>query len=150
MNALDAAEESADKAESTIAWKLDALWQWRHDIDTKIRHVIDKAQELALKAVGREPRDYADNEQDLRNLLFEAVKVGAQHGGYHEAPKNGSNAWQRWMLTLCGGLALAGVIGGIAMFGQLSAIQANQANQSDKIQDLRSELSELRQSLRRP
>lgn len=149
MNALagNAPEDSADKAEHTLQWwKVDALWQWRQDI-TKL---IERTQDLVMKSIGRPPKDYADNEQDLHNLIFEAVRVGAQHGGYHEAPKNGSNAWQRWMLTLCGGLALAGVIGGIAMFGQLSAIQANQANQSDKIQDLRSELSELRQSLRRP
>lgn len=118
----------------------------------KAHEVIEttmKAVQSAMKhARGPDP-DYV-NDRDLKNLIYQAARAGAQFGGYHEAPKNGSNAWQRWMLTLCGGLALAGVIGGIAMFGQLSTIQANQANQSDKIQDLRSELSELRQSLRRP
>lgn len=118
----------------------------------KAQEVIDttmKAVQSALMhARGPDP-DYV-HERDLKSLIYEAAKAGAQFGGYHEAPRNGSNAWQRWMLSLCGGLALAGSVGGVLMFGKLSAIEVNQVNQSEKIQELRLQLNELREGLRHP
>lgn len=47
-----AGESLAETAKTT--WKIDALWAWRHDVDTKIRHVLDKAM-AAMGVRGPDP-----------------------------------------------------------------------------------------------
>lgn len=79
----------------------------------------------------RGAKDYADNERELRDMLFQAMKLGAS-GGYHEAPK-GEPAWTKWMVTVCGMLAVAGVGSAVGMYGKLSAIEANQISQQKQI-----------------
>lgn len=80
----------------------------------------------------RPAKDYEENERDLKDMLFQAMKLGAS-GGYHEAPKQGPDAWTKWLVTVCGMLAVAGVGSAIGMYGKLAAIEANQINQQKQI-----------------
>lgn len=107
---------------------------------TKLKFWID-GRLAALKGVieglmnteERGPRDYAENERELKNLIFEAARIGAQNGGYTESPKSGPDAWAKWMVTVCGMLAVAGIGSAVGMYGKLSAIEANQISQQKQI-----------------
>lgn len=69
-------------------------------------------------------------------------------------PSKSDSSWQRWMLGLCGGLAFAGCIGGVAMYGQLSAIKASQEAQTDSYSRMQNQIDHLtdvvQQLARRP
>jgi hypothetical protein len=75
------------------------------------------------------------------------VRLAIKYGG-HRSYNNGdgSSSWQKWMVTLCGGLALSGVIGGIAMYGKLSAIEANQVSQQRQLDQLAGTVATLRRA----
>lgn len=72
----------------------------------------------------RGPEDYEKNERDLQSLIFEAVKLGAQNGGYHEAPKGGDSSTKTVVLGV--GITLLGafIIGGWAVSNRVAALEA--------------------------
>lgn len=53
--------------------------------------LIAKTVERLRMANERGPEDFSDNERDIRDLIFEAVRFGAQQNGYREAPKGRGN-----------------------------------------------------------
>jgi hypothetical protein len=99
-----------------------------------VHSVADVVSALAGKVrtlADRGPKDYAESEFER------GVKAGVQYGGYHESPKNGgSSPWHKAILTIACGVALAGILGGVAMYGKLAAVEANQINQQKQLDNL--------------
>lgn len=47
-----------------------------------------------------------------------------------DPPQKDGRRWEGWMLTVCGGLGVAGIIGCVVMYGQVTRMSANQENQN--------------------
>jgi hypothetical protein len=129
--------------------------------DGRLARAIDAIEQLADRASGvfmanpntdRGPRDYPEDEDDVSRLMRiasrEAARAAVEIKYYSEGGGGGDKSWKNWMMTLCGGLALSGIAGGVLMYGKLSAIETSQINQADQIRDLRQEVIELRQVFR--
>lgn len=69
-------------------------------------------------------------DEDIDRLVRIAVRLGNR--SYNNG--DGSNTWTKWLVTLCGGLALMGIGGGVMMYGRLTAIEA-------KIESLQGQLT---------
>lgn len=104
-------------------WRLDGML---HRVVEVAGHALDKVRSLA----DRGPKDYAESEFER------GVRTGVRYGGYHEAPKNGGSSWTKAILTIACGVALAGILGGVAMYGKLAAVEANQVNQQKQLDNL--------------
>jgi hypothetical protein len=113
----------------------------------EVKEAATRALQSGLRSVGmgspdRGPADYdafADERRFYQRLLREGT--GSRNNG-----DGGSNTWQKWLVTLCGGLALMGVGGGIVMYGKLSAIEANQVSQQRQLDQLASTVATLRRA----
>lgn len=93
------------------------------------------------------PADFERDRRELRDLLAGAVREGARMArveikDYREGgggDGEGSSSWQKWMLTVLASLAVLAVAGGVAMFGEISALRAEmqglkeQVNRVEKI-----------------
>lgn len=77
-------------------------------------------------------------DEDIDRIVRMAIKYGRQ------PHFTNGDSWNKWMVTLCGGLALAGIVGGVLMFGKLSAIEANQINQQHQLDQMSSTVATLR------
>ena len=95
------------------------------------------------KERGPDPDSPLLGDEDVDRIVRLAIKYG---GHRHYSNGDGSSSWQKWMVTLCGGLALAGVIGGIAMYGKLAAIEANQVSQQRQLDQLAGTVATLRRA----
>lgn len=71
----------------------------------------------------RGPEDYEKNERDLQSLILEAVKVGARHGGYQEAPRPDSSL-KAVIIGCTITLLSAGAIGAWKLSNDSAAIRA--------------------------
>jgi len=117
----------------------------------EVKEAATRALQSGLRSVGmgspdRGPADYdafADERRFYQRLLREGT--GSRNNG-----DGGSNTWQKWLVTLCGGLALMGIGGGIAVYGKMSALEANQNAQTTQITRLQNQVDTLIQQLRRP
>lgn len=124
-------EPEAPKVTQTF---YDKVKEWFRS-DGRLMRALEGIEELLPKLrtlSERGPQDYESNERELRHLIFEAVRVGAQNGSYNEAPK-GDSQWTKWMVTVVGMLAVAGIGSAVGMYGKLSAIEANQISQQKQI-----------------
>lgn len=89
-------ELSAETAKAT--WKIDALWEWRHEVDTKIRYVLDKVMGFLHMKSERGPTDYLDEgdkivritRREIREMLRASVLI-AQNGKGGNGSINGAN-----------------------------------------------------------
>ncbi len=127
-------EPAHDQTVEVVAKK---LWT----LDGMVSAVLGKArQAMESRAADEAPIDY-ERENDLER----GIRIGRNFG-----PRNngdgGSNAWQKWLVTLSGGLAVMGIGGGIMMYGKLSAIEANQVNQQRQLDQLSATVATLRRS----
>jgi hypothetical protein len=99
----------------------------------------------------RGPRDYPQWD-DERNILINIIRRQTERAGggnYTEGSGDGGGGpWQKTFMTIVGGAALAGIIATVGMYGKLATIQANQTNQGHQIEDLKAQVTELRQILR--
>lgn len=100
----------------------------------------------ALSARGPDPDFTPEDEVErmARLIAREAARSVVEVGTYNEGGGGGS----KWLLTVFGGLAAAGVIATVGMYGKLSAIEANQAYQQQQITEIKQQLNDLRQFLR--
>lgn len=72
---------------------------------------------------------------ELRN---ENKRLREMRGLDHNGPGSGGGAMVKWLLGIVAGLALAGVLGGIAMYrenGQLEAAIGENARRMDRIEN---------------
>lgn len=94
--------------------------------------------------------DYETHDEEVERLTRIIARVVSSKrievGGYQE----GSSAWQKWMMALCGGLALMGIGAVVGMYGKLSAIEANQIMQAQQQSRMQTQIDGLIQELRRP
>ncbi len=123
------------------------------DALTKLRFRLDGLRERVKRIWAamhgqdeRGPQDYAPWDDERRILINIIRKQTERGGGGNYVENGGGNGWNKWMLTLFGGLTLAGIIGGVAMFGKLSAIEANQTNQQRQLDSLSSAVATLRRA----
>lgn len=70
----------------------------------------------------RGPDDFEHDDRDLMKLVTEALKVGARHGGYHEAPKG--NGIKTVILTCTATIITAGILGAVVLSNEFSAMRA--------------------------
>lgn len=100
----------------------------------------------ALSARGPDPdfRSEDEIERVARLIAREAARSAVEVGTYNE----GGGGGQKWLLTVCGGLAVAGIITTVGMYGKLAAIEANQTYQQQQITEIKQQLNDLRQFLR--
>jgi hypothetical protein len=99
----------------------------------------------------RGPQDYPawDDERKILINIIRRQTERAGGGNYTEGGGDGSNGpWQKTFMTIVGGAALAGIIATVGMYAKLATIQANQDNQGRQIEELKSQVTEMRQSLR--
>lgn len=83
-----------------------------------------------------------DPEEQLNDLVDRVTRMATDAAaratvniqGYREA---GDSSWQKWVLTICGGLALTGIIGGVVMYGTLSAYGQRLSNIEEQLKDLK-------------
>lgn len=90
----------------------------------------------------RGPVDFPDPQTDrerLEDLIRKTVRASVSiSGGYHEGG-NGTESWQKWILLILASLVVASVVGGVTMYGQLSALTAKVESlqvQVDRVQKL--------------
>jgi len=159
MTTTDAQEEHPwgfehrPEDESTLTrWRFDVL---NEKIEQTTVHVKDaaKAAMLGLKAAmaqlgarGPDPDCDAQGDEDMRTLIKAFVDMARYAKRPNYSNGDGNNAWQKWLVTLCGGLALMGVGGGIVMYGKLSAIEANQVSQQRQLDQLAGTVATLRRA----
>lgn len=80
---------------------------------------------------------------DVERLVRLAVRAGIN---YREAPK--ADPWTKWMLGVCGVLTAIGITGAVAMYGKLTAIEANQITQATQVNRLESQIDILAREVR--
>ena len=92
------------------------------------------------------PKDYDTNDEDLRILMrIIASSIGKRDVqiGYHE---NSEKGLLKWLLGLVATLTGAFIIGGVVLYGKVSAIEANQASQQRQLDQLSATVSSIRNS----
>jgi hypothetical protein len=103
-----------------------------------VRWTIDHVKEWvrgnlpSLMSQREGPKDYAEDEEDLRNLVRLAVRAGGQH--YHEG--NGEKRLLTWLLVVTGSLTVSAIIGGVAIYGKVSAIETGMNAHEQRIDRL--------------
>lgn len=92
------------------------------------------------------PRDYDTADEDLRILMrIIASSIGKRDVqiGYNEGNDKGL---LKWVLGLMATLTGAFIIGGVVLYGKVSAIEANQVNQQRQLDQLSATVSSIRQA----
>jgi hypothetical protein len=92
-----------------------------------------------LGLVGGRVRSMAERGPDpgyAESDFERGMRAGARYGGYHESHKQGGSSWTKAILTIACGVALAGILGGVAMYGKLAAVEANQISQQKQLDSL--------------
>lgn len=106
--------------------------------------------EMLQKAVARCMQMFAERGPDPdvegESDLERGIRIGSLLGDYREGPR-GDSPWSKWMVTVCGMLAVGGVGAVVGMYGKLSTIEANQNNQGQQISDLKDQISEMRRAM---
>ena len=93
------------------------------------------------------PRDYPRWE-DERRVLIKIIKdkYGTSSGGnYTEG--GGERGILKWLLGIAASLLVVSVVGGISMYGRLSAIEANQSAQAQQQSRMQNQIDQLAQSV---
>jgi hypothetical protein len=83
--------------------------------------------------------DYNPSDKEIQDVARLLARSAASIGSVHY--NAGGNGFQKWALGLMGALSVAAVIGGIAMYGRLTAIEIS-------VQDLKAEVADLRLLIR--
>lgn len=83
---------------------------------------------------GPDPDTPLLGDEDIDRIVRMAIKYGRQ------PHYSNGDSWNKWLITLCGGLALSGIVGAVLMYGKLSAIEANQISQQRQLDQLSSTL----------
>ncbi len=79
--------------------------------------------------------DFAEDVESLRDLIRKTVRASVEiQGGYHEG---GGNQWSKLIVPGLVTLIVMGIGGGIAMYGQLSALTQKVANLQAQMDDLK-------------
>lgn len=82
-----------------------------------------------------------DPEEQLGELVEKVTRIASEAAaratvnvqGYKES----GESWQRWILGICAGAVLAGIIGGVVMYGKLAAYDQRFSNIEQQLQDLK-------------
>jgi hypothetical protein len=114
-------------------WSIDGMSHRALGMTHRVLEALGVVQSRALSMADQGPKDYAESDFER------GMKAGAKYGGgYNEAPKNDgdSSSWQKWMMALCGALAVIGIGGVVGMYGKLSAVAANQESQQKQLDNL--------------
>jgi hypothetical protein len=75
-----------------------------------------------------------DLERILRLASESATRTTIRLASHQNYEKPEGTTWEKWIVTLCGGLILISIPAAVVMYGKLSAIEANQINQQRQIE----------------
>lgn len=134
---MTSAVEGEIPRERAILIKQAEMWLKMSDLYDRLVGVIKGLSHWS----DRGPEDFEKNQRDLENLLASAIREGVrrshvQIGSYNEGG-GGNSSWQKWMLTLLGTLAVAGIVGGVAMYGKLSSLDAKVESVQNQVNDVK-------------
>lgn len=83
--------------------------------------------------------DFNPSEADIEMVAKLLARAATTPITYHEG--NGNGKFQKWMLGVMALLAVSAVGGGIAMYGELSALRVEVSNVKDEVREIRHELA---------
>jgi hypothetical protein len=101
-------------------------------------------------------RDYDERDEIDERLarIVSRVVRNAEIGVNYSEGGNGEKALLKWLLGLSATLIVVSVVGGVTLYGKVSAIEANQANQAQQANRMQSQVDQLtatvQQLARRP
>lgn len=100
-------------------------------------------------------RDYDDRDEiDERLARIVSRVVRDADVGIKYTEGNGEKALLKWLLALSATLVAVSVVGGVTLYGKVSAIEANQNNQAQQNNRMQSQIDQLtstvQQLARRP
>jgi hypothetical protein len=96
----------------------------------------------------RGPRDYSpwdDERRVLVNIIRKQTERGG--GGNYTEGGNGEKGLLKWLLGIAASLLVVSVVGGISMYGRLSAIEANQSAQAAQQSRMQNQIDQLADSV---
>lgn len=91
-------------------------------------------------------RDYDGSDDDMRllmRIIAHAVNKKDIHIGYNEGG-NGEKTLLKWLLGLSASLVVVSIVGGVTLYGKVSAIEANQVSQQRQLDQLSTTVATLR------
>lgn len=101
-------------------------------------------------------KDYDDRDEIDERLarIVSRVVRDADVGVKYTEGGNGEKALLKWLLGLSATLVAVSVVGGVALYGKVSAIEANQNNQAQQSNRMQSQIDQftatVQQLARRP
>ena len=112
-------------SENWVARKLAGIEFRIHGLTERVRNWMDNRRDPRFG-----PSDYVDEEAENRlvRALAQAIRIGTYNEG------GGGPQWQqKVILAVTSGLLLAGICGGIVMYGEMKVIEANQNNSAKQM-----------------
>lgn len=96
----------------------------------------------------RGPRDYPAWD-DERRILINIIRKQTDRsgGGNYIEGGNGEKGLLKWLLGIAASLLVVSVVGGISMYGRLSAIEANQSAQAQQATRMQGQIDQLADSV---
>lgn len=93
-------------------------------------------------------RDYDDREEVDERLarIVSRVVAAADVGVRYTEGGNGEKTLLKWLLGLSATLVAVSVVGGVALYGKVSAIEANQASQQRQLDTLSATVAGIRRA----
>jgi cell division protein FtsB len=91
------------------------------------------------------PKDYDAADEDLRILMrVIASTIGKKDVQIGYSESGVEKRMLTWLLGIVASLLIASIVGGVAAYGKLSAVEANQASQQRQLDQLSSTVATLR------
>lgn len=81
-----------------------------------------------------------DPEEQLHELMASVTRIAteaAARATVNIQNREESDTWQKWILGICAGAVLAGLIGAVAMYGTMAAYGQRLANIEEQLKDLK-------------
>jgi hypothetical protein len=94
-------------------------------------------------------RDYDDRDEvdeRLAKIVSRVVRDADVGVSYHEGG-NGEKALLKWLLGLSATLVAVSIVGGVTLYGKVSAIEANQANQAQQANRMQFQIDQLNDTM---
>lgn len=91
----------------------------------------------------RAPLDYP-HWDDERRILINIIRKQTDRGsGGNYTEGGGERALLKWLLGLSATLIVVSIVGGVSLFGKVSAIEANQASQATQAARMQNQIDQL-------
>jgi hypothetical protein len=102
---------------------------------------------MAMQDPERGPRDYPPWD-DERRILINIIRRQTEKagGGNYTEGSGGDKTLLKWLLGLSATLVAVSIVGGVSLYGKVSAIEANQVSQQRQLDQLANTVATLRRA----